>query len=207
MSRAEPTFPGAGVEPDREGREDGGTTGAWDQPVGSDPRVPQPASTRGWSPARPGTGPRPARLGLRLRALALTPLLVVVTLGLGWLVWSMVEWRRGRTPGYRVVGLYVVRRSDGRRAGWLRSALRALCCAVLVLPTIAVCCLLALAFVMGASPPNDLLRRARAAPWDLLSSTTVVEERRRGRRLVLGGDWPADASMDGLGTGYGSRQN
>ncbi len=191
----------------RGGREDGSTTAARDQPVGSDPRLPHPFSTGGLNPPTSGAGLRAARIGPRLRALALTVVLVVATLGIGWLAWSVVEWRRGRTPGYRIVGLRVVRRSDGRRAGWARCALRGLCCALLILPTIAVCCLLAVTFVMGASPPSGLLRRPRAAPWDRLTGTEVVEDRRRSHGIVLGGDWPANASMDGLGAGYGSRQN
>ena len=160
---------------------------------------------------RSASGLRAARIGPRLSALGLTVLLIVATLGIGWLIWSVVEWRRGRTPGYRLVGLRVVRRSDGRRAGLSRSALRTLCCALLILPTIVVCCLLAVTFVMGASPPNGLLSRPRAAPWDRLSGTEVVEEPRPEHGFVLGGDWPADASMDGRGAGdgygFGSRQN
>ncbi len=188
-------------------REDGGTTAARDQPVGSDPRLPYPASTGGRGQQPSGASLRAARIGPRLHALALTVVLIVATLGIGWLAWSVLEWRRSRTPGYRIVGLRVVRRSDGRGAGWARCALRGLCCALLILPTIAVCCLLAVTFVLGASPPSGLLRRPRAAPWDRLSGTEVVEDRRREHGFVLGRDWPADASMDGLGAGYGSRQN
>ncbi len=179
--------------------------------MGSDPRLPHPAPTGGRTPERRGADLRAARIGPRLRALGLTVLLILATVGIGWLIWSVVEWRRGRTPGYQLVGLRIVRRSDGRQAGTLRCALRTLCCAILILPTIVVCCLLAVTFVMGASPPSGLLSRPRAAPWDRLSGTEVVEEHRRGHGFVLGGDWPADASMDGRGAnagfGFGARQN
>jgi hypothetical protein len=30
---------------------------------------------------------------------------------------------------------------------------------------------------MGASPPTDLLTKARLAPWDLLTGTEVLDER------------------------------
>jgi RDD family len=141
--------------------------------------------------------PKAARLDTRARALLLTPILIVVTLGIGWLVWSVAEWRHGSTPSYRRTGLRVVRRSDGRPIGLWRSALRELCVLVLLLPTLVVCSLLALAFVMGASAPDGLLRQPRAAPWDVLTRTEVADEfgRARGRtKLKLGDDWPIDPS-------------
>ena len=110
----------------------------------------------------------PAGSGLRIKALLLTALLVVVTLVVGWLVWSVVEWRRGSTASFRLTGLRVVRRSDGRPIGLGRSLIRnAICCTLLLVPTIVACCLLAIVFVMGASPPDRLLRKPRTAPWDV----------------------------------------
>jgi hypothetical protein len=131
-------------------------------------------------------------------------LLIAATLGVGWLVWSVFEWRHGRTPAYRLLDLRVVQRSDGRRPGLARVALRELCAALLIIPTIVLCCVVAVTFVMGASPPSGLLRRPRTAPWDWLSRTEVVEDRRR-HRLVLGGDWPAYGF--GAGASFGQRQN
>ena len=120
----------------------------------------------------------PAGLGRRIKALLLTALLVVATLVVGWLVWSVVEWRRGSTASFRLTGLRVVRRSDGRPIGLVRSILRnAICCTLLLVPTIVACCLLAIAFVMGASPPDRLLLEPRTAPWDLLTRSEVVSER------------------------------
>ena len=149
--------------------------------------------------SRPGAGLQlpPARPGPRVRALGLTVVLVVAGLGVGWLLWSVVEWRGGRTPGYRLTGLHVVRRSDGQPAGLARSALRELCCAVLLLPTLLLCVLVGLAFVMGASPPDGLLHQPRSAPWDVVSGTVVVDERRRGKKaLRLGPPWPTKPSPE-----------
>jgi len=119
-----------------------------------------------------------ASLGRRMEALALTPLLLIVTLGIGWLIWSILEWRSGRTPSYRLLGLRVVRRSDEQRIGLARSFVRSgVCCTLLVIPTIVVGAVIALSFAMGASPPDGLLSQSRAAPWDQLTATKVLDER------------------------------
>jgi hypothetical protein len=118
-----------------------------------------------------------ASLGRRLEALALAPLLLLVTLGVGWLVWCVVEWGNGRTPSYRLLGLRVVRVSDEQPIGLVRSFARSSICLVLLLPTIVVCSVIGVSFVFGASAPEDLLRQPRPAPWDRLTATKVVDER------------------------------
>jgi hypothetical protein len=139
--------------------------------------------------------PKAAGVGVRSTSLLLTPVLMVATLGIGWLVWSVWEWRNGRTPSYRRTGLRVVRRSDGRPIGLWRSVAREICLLVLVLPTLLICSLVAMAFVMGASAPDGFFRQARRAPWDVLTRTEVVDERGTARsKLKLGEDWPPDPS-------------
>src|SRR5450631_2476265 len=87
----------------------------------------------------------PAGLGLRIKALLLTALLIIATLGIGWLVWTVLEWRRGSTASYRRLGLRVVRSSDGSPIGFCRSIVRnGICCTLLLVPTLIVCCLLAI---------------------------------------------------------------
>jgi hypothetical protein len=121
---------------------------------------------------------RGASLGRRIGALGLTVLLLAGTLVVGWLVWSVVEWRHGRTPSYRVLGLRVVRLSDARPIGLGRSLLRSgICCPLLVVPTVLIGGLVGFCFAMGASPPDGLLRQPRSAPWDLMTSTKVLDER------------------------------
>jgi RDD family protein len=149
---------------------------------------------------RAGAAPRTyagspgAGFGTRIKALLLSFVLIVVTLGVGWLAWSIVEWRHGRTVSFRLMGLRVVRASDGRPIGLATSLLRnALLCSVLLVPTMLTCIVVAFAFVMGASPPEDLLSKPRNAPWDRLTKTMVVQERRRsfsrGKYAQLS-EWP-----------------
>ncbi len=133
-----------------------------------------------WERRPPNLRAPDASVSARIRALLLTSLLFIVTLGIGWMVWSVLEWRHGRTASYRLTGLRVVRRSDGRPVGLARSFLRnGICCTLLLIPTVVVCVMLGIAFVMGASPPNDLLTKPRLAPWDLLTGTKVLDERSR----------------------------
>lgn len=140
---------------------------------------------------------RPADLESRIKALLLTVGLVIVTLVVGWLVWSVIEWRRGSTASYRLTGLRVVRRADGRPIGLMRSIARnGICCTLLLVPTIVACGLIAFAFVMGASPPDRLLRKPRAAPWDRLTATEVVFERPLIRRDAT---WMAEIAGNGKG--------
>jgi hypothetical protein len=123
-------------------------------------------------------GPAPAAsLGRRMEALALAPLLLVGTLGIGWLVWCVLEWGKGRTPSYRVLGLRVVRVADEQPTRLVRSFARSNICLLLVLPTILLCLIIGVSFVFGASAPGDLLRHPRTALWDRLTATKVVDER------------------------------
>ena len=122
--------------------------------------------------------PLRASLGRRIEALLLTMLLIAGSLGIGWLVWSVIEWRRGSTASYRLMRLRVVSRADGSPIGLMKSFVRnGILCTILLLPTVVVCCVLAVAFVMGASPPDRILDRPITAPWDRFTRTEVVDER------------------------------
>ena len=61
---------------------------------------------------------------VRLGAFVLECLLVVVTLGIGWIIWSLIVWDRGTTPGHQVLRLYVVDGRSGKTCTWGQMALR-----------------------------------------------------------------------------------
>lgn len=55
---------------------------------------------------------------VRLGASLLNGVLVVVTLGIGYLVWTLVLWGQGTNPGKKICGLRVVKADTGRVANF-----------------------------------------------------------------------------------------
>ena len=56
--------------------------------------------------------------GARLGSHLLEALLAVVTLGIGWLVWSFVIWGQGTTPGHKILKQYIVNEKTGKEFTW-----------------------------------------------------------------------------------------
>lgn len=50
--------------------------------------------------------------------------LYIVTFGIGWLIWNLIDWTDGRTPGHQVVKMRVYSMDTGRPASWGHMALR-----------------------------------------------------------------------------------
>ena len=63
-------------------------------------------------------GVRISSAGRRLGAHLLDGVLMVCTLFIGWVVWSLIVYRKGQTPGKQVLWMRAVKLSTGRRAGW-----------------------------------------------------------------------------------------
>jgi len=64
-------------------------------------------TNRGDSSQVPTTDkPQLASVGRRLAALALDSLIAILTLLIGFLVWSLIVYGRGQTPGKQLVGIY-----------------------------------------------------------------------------------------------------
>ena len=62
--------------------------------------------------------------GARLGSHLLEGLFVVVTLGVGWIIWSFIAWGRGTTPGHQVLKQYIVDEKTGETFGWGKMAVR-----------------------------------------------------------------------------------
>lgn len=60
----------------------------------------------------------------RLAGRALDVLLAMVTLFIGWAIWSLVIWGRGQTPGKQILKMRVMSIDTGKSATWGHMAVR-----------------------------------------------------------------------------------
>jgi uncharacterized RDD family membrane protein YckC len=60
----------------------------------------------------------------RLGAIALDSVLLVLTLGIGWLIWSMIVWGEGQTPAKKILKLRTLNQTNGRSASWGHMGIR-----------------------------------------------------------------------------------
>lgn len=56
--------------------------------------------------------------GKRLGAHVVDLVLMLVTLFIGWLIWSLIIWTKGQTPGKQLLSMRTVRLRDSKVAGW-----------------------------------------------------------------------------------------
>lgn len=69
-------------------------------------------------------GVQPRGIGRVVAAYILAVLLFIVTLGVGYIIWSLVAWRHGQTPAQRLFHLRCWRPGTGRPASRSQMALR-----------------------------------------------------------------------------------
>lgn len=62
--------------------------------------------------------------GRRIGAFFLSIVLPIITLGIGYLIWGLIAWGRGKTPALQVLGMRCWVPARGRAAGWWRMAFR-----------------------------------------------------------------------------------
>jgi uncharacterized RDD family membrane protein YckC len=75
-------------------------------------------------PANSGSPMRYASFQHRLGALVLDAVLMSLTLGIGWLIWSFVVWGNGQTPAKQILKIRVYNAETGRVVSWGHMALR-----------------------------------------------------------------------------------
>ena len=83
------------------------------------------------TPPRPlpgeGSGAQPMRYASfqhRLGAAALDTVLMVVTFGIGWLVWALILWNEGQTPAKKILKLRTYSFESGTVATWGHMSVR-----------------------------------------------------------------------------------
>ena len=83
------------------------------------------------TPPRPlpgeGSGAQPMRYASfqhRLGAAALDGVLLVVTFGIGWIVWSLITWSEGQTPAKKILKLRTYSFETGTVATWGHMSVR-----------------------------------------------------------------------------------
>ncbi len=60
----------------------------------------------------------------RLGAIVLDATLLVITLGIGWLIWSFIVWGEGQTPAKKILKLRTINFTNGRPATWGHMGIR-----------------------------------------------------------------------------------
>jgi uncharacterized RDD family membrane protein YckC len=85
------------------------------------------------TPAPPGAAPYAASYapplsssGKRFGAYLLEILLMLVTLVIGWIIWSLIVWGKGLTPAKQLLRMQCVDANTGEVSGWGTMALREL---------------------------------------------------------------------------------
>jgi hypothetical protein len=104
----------------------------------------------------------------RAAAHVLEGVLVVATLGVGWLAWSLVVWRRGQTPAKQLLRMRCIDTWTGRAAGFRTMARRE--AADKWLPTVAT---LGLWMFAGGML---VLGERRECAWDKTAGAIVIDD-------------------------------
>ncbi len=60
----------------------------------------------------------------RLGAIALDAALIVLTLGIGWIIWAMIVWGEGQTPAKKILKLRTINFTNSQSASWGHMAVR-----------------------------------------------------------------------------------
>ncbi len=114
------------------------------------------------------TGAGLSSVGKRFGAFLLDMLLAIVTLFIGWLIWSLIIWGRGLTPAKQLLNMRVVKKDTGRAAGWGTMFLREIPCKFIIG--------IAAAFTIYIIYLWPLWDKENQELWDKMVDTVVVDD-------------------------------
>lgn len=120
-------------------------------------------------PVQPANAQNDARLataGARIGAALLDGLLAVVTLGIGWLIWSIVLWKQSTSPAKKMMRMTIVDANTGLPASVKQMVLRE-ALGKWVLGAITGFISLVSAIMLFVTPRRQVI-------WDYIGTTVVV---------------------------------
>jgi uncharacterized RDD family membrane protein YckC len=157
-----PPYPQAPAAPQHPGPHPG-------PPYGAPPGYAPPGGAYGSYGGYGGRLPE-SSAGRRFGAYLLDVLLLMVTLSIGWIIWSLVIWGKGQTPAKQLMHMRCVDLSTGAVAGWGTMALRELVGKVVIgNVTCGISTVVGGAMILGDGAPRQAL-------WDKIASTVVVDD-------------------------------
>jgi uncharacterized RDD family membrane protein YckC len=109
--------------------------------------------------------------GRRLVAMLLDVLLFVVTLGVGWLVWALIVFKDGRTPGKQLLHMRVVDVRTGIPLRWGMMFVREFLVRGLLISALSTVTL----GVVGLVAALMILSPLHQTMWDRMCNTTVAD--------------------------------
>ena len=116
----------------------------------------------------PGGGAPISSAGKRIGASLLDVLLAVITLGIGWFIWSLVVWGKGQSPAKQLMKMRSVNKKTGQCAGWGTMFVREIVGkGIIGSITFGIVSILSFVFLFSAT---------RETVWDRISSTVVVDD-------------------------------
>jgi uncharacterized RDD family membrane protein YckC len=95
--------------------------------------------------------------------------LSIVTLGIGYLIWSLIVWQDGQTPGMRIMHLRCVRKLDRSQATWGTMALRQIVGGILQAILDYIIVGIVLLFMILWDKDRQML-------WDKVAGTVVIKD-------------------------------
>lgn len=130
------------------------------------PPPPPPSVPNNPVPVQAATPTQLATAGARVGAALLDGLLMVGTLFVGWLIWSIVLWKQSTSPAKKMLGMVVIDASTGAPASVKQMVMREIV-GKWVVGSVTGIVTLASLIMLWATP-------RRQTVWDYIGSTTVV---------------------------------